>query len=68
MSTGTVKWFDHVNGLGFIAPDDGSNELAVDVTALERAGLRVLGDGQRVIFRAGPGRFGRPTVEDLRLS
>lgn len=68
MSTGTVKWFDHINGLGFIAPDDGSNELAVDVTALERSGLTGLGDGQRVIFRTAPGRFGRPAVEDLRLS
>ena len=67
MSTGTVKWFDHVNGLGFIAPDDGSVELAVDVTALERSGLSSLGDGQRVSYRAAPGRFGRPMIENLRV-
>jgi CspA family cold shock protein len=69
MDKGTIKWFDAVNGLGFVAPDNGGNDLALDVTALERAGVlpKTLGDGQRVSYRAGTDRFGRSTVADIRL-
>ena len=59
MPTGTVKWFNATKGYGFIAPDDGSNDVFVHVSALERAGLATLREGQRVDFAARPGRDGR---------
>ena len=46
MTTGTVKWFDAVKGYGFITPDDGSKDAFVHISALERAGLSGLSDGQ----------------------
>ncbi len=50
MATGTVKWFNTTKGYGFIAPDDGANDVFVHITALEKAGLRGLSDGQKVTF------------------
>ena len=50
MTTGTVKWFNTTKGYGFIAPDDGANDVFVHITALEKAGLRGLSDGQKVSF------------------
>ncbi len=50
MATGTVKWFNTTKGYGFIAPDDGGNDVFVHITALEKAGLRGLSDGQKVTF------------------
>lgn len=50
MATGTVKWFNTTKGYGFIAPDDSGNDVFVHITALEKAGLRGLSDGQKVTF------------------
>ena len=50
MSKGTVKWFNATKGYGFIQPDDGSKDVFVHATALERAGLRSLREGQKVTF------------------
>lgn len=50
MATGTVKWFNTTKGFGFIAPDDSGNDVFVHITALEKAGLRGLSDGQKVTF------------------
>ena len=50
MSTGTVKWFNAQKGFGFIQPDDGGKDVFVHATALERAGLRGLAEGQKVAF------------------
>ncbi|PHR94153.1 MAG: cold-shock protein [Robiginitomaculum sp.] len=50
MATGTVKWFNTTKGYGFIAPDEGGNDVFVHITALEKAGLRGLSDGQKVNF------------------
>jgi len=48
--TGIVKWFNGEKGYGFIKPDDGSSDVFVHVSALERAGLRVLQDGQKIEY------------------
>ncbi|MFN3230180.1 MAG: cold-shock protein [Asticcacaulis sp.] len=50
MSTGTVKWFNGTKGYGFIQPDDGGKDVFVHISAVERAGLRGLSDGQKVSF------------------
>lgn len=50
MSIGTVKWFNPVKGFGFISPEDGSQDVFVHVSAVERAGLGSLTEGQRVSF------------------
>ena len=50
MTTGTVKFFNANKGFGFISPEDGSKDVFVHASALERAGLRSLADGQRVSF------------------
>ena len=67
MPTGTVKWFNATKGFGFIAPDDGATDVFVHISALERSGLRTLGDGERVCFEPRPGRDGRVSAEDVSL-
>jgi CspA family cold shock protein len=55
MPTGTVKWFNPVKGYGFIEPEDGSKDAFVHVSAVERAGLTSLNEGQKVSFDLQPG-------------
>ena len=50
MATGTVKWFNPTKGFGFIVPSDGSKDVFVPITAVERAGLRSLAEGQKVNY------------------
>ena len=50
MSEGTVKWFNSQKGYGFIQPTDGSKDVFVHITAVERAGMRSLNEGQKVSF------------------
>ena len=50
MASGTVKFFNSTKGFGFIAPDDGSNDVFVHVSAVERAGMRGLAEGQKLNF------------------
>ena len=50
MPTGTVKWFNETKGYGFIQPDNGGKDVFVHATALERAGLRSLREGQKVSY------------------
>ena len=50
MATGTVKWYNETKGYGFIQPDNGGKDVFVHATALERAGLRSLREGQKVSF------------------
>jgi CspA family cold shock protein len=50
MSTGTVKWFNGQKGYGFIQPDDGGSDVFVHISAVERAGLRGLQEGQKLTY------------------
>ena len=50
MATGTVKWFNATKGFGFIQPDDGGNDVFVHISAVERAGLGSLSEGQKITF------------------
>jgi CspA family cold shock protein len=50
MATGTVKWFNPTKGYGFIQPEDGGKDVFVHISALEKAGLRTLTEGQRVSY------------------
>ena len=50
MATGTVKWFNGTKGYGFIQPDDGGADIFVHISAVERAGLRSLNEGQKITY------------------
>jgi len=50
MAVGTVKWFNETKGFGFIQPDDGGNDVFVHISAVERAGMRGLNEGQKVSY------------------
>jgi len=67
MPTGTVKWFNGTKGFGFIAPDDGGNDVFVHISAVERAGMTSLNDNQKIAFEMQAGRDGRASAGDLRL-
>ena len=67
MAQGTVKWFNPVKGFGFIVPDDGSQDAFVHISAVERAGLTGLNDGQRVSYELVAGRNGKKAAESLAI-
>ena len=67
MSTGTVKWFNSTKGFGFIQPDDGTQDVFVHISAVERAGLGSLQEGQKVSFEVvRDPRRGKSSAESLR--
>ena len=68
MATGTVKWFNATKGFGFIQPDGGSKDVFVHISAVERAGLRGLNDGQKVTFDLEKSRDGRESATNLTLA
>lgn len=69
MKPGTVKFYNEQKGYGFIAPDEGGNDVFVHATALERAGIRGLTDGQRVTFDTEiDRRSGKPAVANIELA
>ena len=68
MAKGTVKWFNATKGFGFIAPEGGKKDVFVHITAMERAGIRQLADGQAVTFDIEAGRDGRESAVNLALA
>ncbi|MFD2174563.1 cold-shock protein [Rhodobacter lacus] len=68
MANGTVKWFNQTKGFGFIAPESGGKDVFVHISAVERAGLRGLNDGQAVTFDLEKGRDGRESAINLALA
>ncbi len=67
MATGTVKWFNPIKGYGFIQPSDGSRDAFVHISAVERAGLKSLREGQEVEYDLVPGRNGKSSAENLSV-
>jgi cold shock protein len=65
MTQGTVKWFNSQKGFGFIQPDDGGKDVFVHISAVERAGLRGLNEGQKVSFDVVTER-GKSSAGNLR--
>ena len=68
MTTGTVKWFNLQKGFGFIAPDDGGKDAFVHISAMERAGISELREGQKVRFElVSDQRSGKMSAESLAI-
>jgi CspA family cold shock protein len=68
MANGTVKWFNTSKGFGFIQPEQGSKDVFLHVSAVERAGIGRLDDGQAVTFDVESGRDGRESATNLALA
>ncbi|HKP26070.1 MAG TPA: cold-shock protein [Dongiaceae bacterium] len=69
MSTGTVKWFNSQKGFGFIQPEDGSKDVFVHISAVERAGMSGLNEGQKVSYEIVADRkTGKSSAENLRTA
>ena len=68
MADGTVKWFNPGKGYGFIQPEDGSRDVFVHISAVERAGLATLEEGRKVSFDLVSGRNGKMSAENLALA
>jgi CspA family cold shock protein len=67
MSTGTVKWFNATKGFGFIQPDDGATDVFVHISAVERAGMRELRDGQKLSYElVRDNRSGKMSADRLQ--
>jgi CspA family cold shock protein len=66
MAVGTVKWFNVTKGFGFIQPDDGGADLFVHISAVQRAGLSRLDEGQKVGYDVFNGKNGKLSATNLR--
>ncbi|MBF0859540.1 cold-shock protein [Gluconobacter sp. LMG 31484] len=66
MATGTVKWLNATKGFGFIQPSDGTTDVFVHISALEKAGLQNLNEGQQVSYEIEDGRNGRKSAGSLK--
>jgi len=69
MTNGTVKWFNSQKGFGFIQPDTGGSDVFVHISAVERAGISTLNEGQKVSFEVvADRRTGKSAAENLKVS
>jgi CspA family cold shock protein len=67
MANGTVKWFNSTKGYGFIAPEDGTNDVFVHISAVEKAGLHQLNEGQKVSYDIATNK-GKTSATNLKLA
>lgn len=67
MATGKVKWFNPTKGFGFIAPEQGGSDVFIHISALERAGLRTLNEGQRVSYELATEK-GKTSAVNIKLA
>jgi cold shock protein len=68
MQTGTVKWFNSTKGFGFIQPDSGGPDVFVHISAVERAGIRSLNDGQKISYEiVADRRTGKSSADQLQV-
>ena len=67
MANGTVKWFNNDKGFGFIQPEDGGSDVFVHISALQKAGLNGLADGQKVSYELEQGRNGKSSAVNLQV-
>ncbi len=68
MTTGTVKWFNATKGYGFIVPDDGSKDVFVHISAVERSDLGSLHEGQKLSFELERGKQGKVSAVNLQAA
>ena len=68
MANGTVKWFNSTKGFGFIQPDNDNKDVFLHISAVERAGISRIEDGQKVTFDIESGRDGRESATNLALA
>ena len=68
MSLGTVKWFNPSKGYGFIEPTDGGKDVFIHISALEKAGIASLNEGQKVQFEVVAGQNGKSSAENVKLA
>jgi len=68
VGTGTVKWFNAQKGYGFITPDAGGKDVFVHISAVQRAGLGTLTEGQRISYDIQTGQQGKSSAVDLKLA
>ena len=68
MHTGTVKWFNAQKGFGFIQPESGGRDVFVHISAVERAGLRGLAEGQKITYELVSDRNGKTSADQLRVA
>lgn len=67
MTTGTVKWFNSQKGYGFIQPDDGGKDVFVHISAVQRAGMQGLDEGQKISYEiVADRRTGKSSADNLR--
>ena len=67
MATGTVKWFNPTKGYGFIEPEDGGKDAFVHISAVQKAGLASLDEGQKVSYELQEGQNGKVSAEELQV-